>query len=218
MICPPSPPAQRAFQERRTALAARRGHALRVALVLGLALVGCRPKIGDKCQTSVDCSQLADRICDTSQPDGYCTIYNCEPKESNGATKCPDEAVCIVYAAEPSAVPGCENRLGDTPYSRSFCMRTCDNTTDCRSGYICIDLGAPGNRWAAVDADGQAKVCTQPYSAVPALPHRDPGVCNAENPDGGAELPTGAGGAGSEPDTGAGGAGAASGSGGMGGA
>src|SRR5690242_17476386 len=92
-----------------------------LACVLAL---GCRPEIGDKCEISTDCSQVGDRLCDISQPDGYCTIYNCEPKASNGATKCPDEAVCVVFAAEPSSVPGCANRLGDTPYSRTFCMKT----------------------------------------------------------------------------------------------
>ena len=196
-----------------------RGLASRLMLVLVVGLAGCRPKIGDKCQTSVDCSQLGDRLCDISQPDGYCTIYNCEPKESNGATKCPDEAVCIVYAAEPSAVAGCQNRLGNTPYSRSFCMRTCDNTTDCRSGYLCLDVGAPGNRWAAVNADSSEKVCTQPFS-VGEIPPREPGVCTAGDPvegSGGAGDGQSTGGAGSEPD-GAGGAAATSGSGGGGGA
>lgn len=184
-------------------------------LVCLLAL-GCRPEIGDKCQISTDCSQVGDRLCDVSQPDGYCTIYNCEPKASNGATKCPDEAVCIVFAAEPSAVPGCENRLGDTPYSRTFCMKKCDNTTDCRSGYICLDLGAPGNKWAAVDADGPGKVCTQAFSAAP-IPPRSSGVCSAldtSDVDAGGE-PNGTGG--SDGDNGAGGA-AATASGGMGGA
>jgi len=191
-----------------------RGFALRLVLGLALGLAGCRPEVGDKCQTSVDCSQLGDRLCDISQPDGYCTIFNCEPKDSNGATKCPDEAVCIVYAAEPSAVPGCQNRLGNTPYSRSFCMKTCDNTTDCRSGYVCLDVGAPGNRWAAVNADGNEKVCIQPFS-IAEVPPREPGVCTAGDP--GEGDATGSGGAGSEPD-GAGGAAASSGSGGQGGA
>ncbi|HEV8548501.1 MAG TPA: hypothetical protein VGQ57_05715 [Polyangiaceae bacterium] len=191
-----------------------------LAWLIGLVAIGCRPKIGDHCKTSTDCSQVADRLCDISQPDGYCTIYNCEPKDSNGATKCPDEAACIVFAAERSAVTGCANRLGDTPYSRTFCMRTCENQTDCRNGYICIDVGAPGNQWAAVDADGPAKVCTQPFSASP-LPVRDPAVCTAMSPEdgtGGAGETPAAGGGPSEPENGSGGAGATSGSAGMGGA
>jgi hypothetical protein len=163
-----------------------------------MSLLGCKPEVGDKCQTSVDCSQVGDRICDVSQKDGYCTVFNCEPKDSNGATKCPDEAVCIVYAAERSPVSGCANLLGDTPYSRSFCMKKCDNTTDCRDGYVCIDVGAPGNPWAAVNADGPAKVCTQPFSYAP-LPPRDSDICTGTSPE---ET----GGAGSTDQNGAGGA------------
>jgi hypothetical protein len=189
--------------------------------LIGLAAIGCSKKIGDHCQTSTDCSQLGDRLCDVSQPDGYCTIYNCEPKNSNGATKCPDEAACIVFAAEQSAVTGCANRLGNTPYSRTFCLKTCKNQTDCRSGYVCIDVGAPGNQWAAVDADGPTKVCTQPFTASP-LPVREAAVCSVTSPEDGTddagEAPAAGGGA-SEPDSGVGGSSATNSSGGgMGGA
>src|SRR5687768_17386078 len=71
--------------------------ALRLALrwlapmALLAAATGCAPEIGDDCTTSIDCSQLGDRLCDTSQPDGYCTIFNCEPDQ------CPEEAVCIAF-------------------------------------------------------------------------------------------------------------------------
>jgi hypothetical protein len=45
-----------------------------------LALVaGCAPKIGDKCTVSTDCSVSGDRLCDSTQPSGYCTVFNCEP-------------------------------------------------------------------------------------------------------------------------------------------
>ena len=58
-----------------------------LALVLAaLALVtGCQPKIGDACNTSTDCSTQGDRLCDTTQPGGYCTIFNCEPNT------CPED-------------------------------------------------------------------------------------------------------------------------------
>src|SRR5206468_6843571 len=39
-----------------------------VGLWLAALLTGCTPKIGDDCQTSVDCSQQGDRLCDTAQP------------------------------------------------------------------------------------------------------------------------------------------------------
>jgi hypothetical protein len=181
-----------------------------VALLLGLSLavLGCAPAIGDPCSTSTDCSQTGDRLCDISQPGGYCTMFDCEPGGSNAATKCPDEAACIAFAAEPSAVPGCENRLGATPYERSFCMKKCDNQNDCRkdAGYICVDLAVLGPAW--VDLDGPTKVCTQPYSAVRLPENRDAGVCTETSPDlgaGGASDASGAGGA-PQADAGMGGA------------
>src|SRR5690348_74537 len=47
------------------------------ALAAALIAVGCLPKIGDHCTTSLDCSQTGQRLCDTTQPDGYCTVFNC---------------------------------------------------------------------------------------------------------------------------------------------
>ena len=56
--------------------------------------LGCTPSIGDECVTSLDCSQLGDRLCDASQPLGYCTIFNCEPDA------CPEEAICMGFGLE----------------------------------------------------------------------------------------------------------------------
>ena len=33
---------------------------------------GCKPRIGDDCQISTDCSASGDRLCDISAPGGYC--------------------------------------------------------------------------------------------------------------------------------------------------
>ncbi|HKO50071.1 MAG TPA: hypothetical protein VJV79_20210, partial [Polyangiaceae bacterium] len=45
------------------------------ALTGGLAL-GCTPKIGDDCSVSTNCSTTGDRLCDITQPGGYCTKFN----------------------------------------------------------------------------------------------------------------------------------------------
>ncbi len=81
---------------------------VRLALLVALAVVGgtgCRPKIGDACRSSTDCSVQGDRTCDLShrvndagEPTpggrGECTIEGC------GADSCPKEAACVkVYAA-----------------------------------------------------------------------------------------------------------------------
>ena len=93
---------------------------IRFAL-LGLALgavaisQACTPEIGDKCIVSTDCSVQGDRLCDTSQPDGYCTQLNCRGND------CSDEAACVLFN---SAVPGCNFDDRPRPYgsriARSF--------------------------------------------------------------------------------------------------
>lgn len=98
------------------------------------AIASCTPEIGDKCQVSTDCSIRGDRLCDTSQPGGYCTQLNCR---GNG---CADEAACVLFN---SALPGCtyDDRSGPfgSRVARSFCMAQCESNGDCRDGYVCAD-------------------------------------------------------------------------------
>lgn len=115
---------------------------LPIALVVWLA--GCQPDIGDSCSTNVECSATGDRTCDTSQPGGYCTIFGCDPKT------CPtDESICVSFNNALSTVPGCQNLNRSSPYERTFCMATCNDSGDCRGGYDCVDLAHP-NPWGAV--------------------------------------------------------------------
>ena len=60
-------------------------------LLSSLAFVACKPEIGDECEISTDCSATGDRLCDTTQPGGYCTIRSCE------AQTCPEEALCVEF-------------------------------------------------------------------------------------------------------------------------
>ena len=62
-----------------------------LALAVVLVGSGCAAEIGDSCSTNIDCSTSGDRICDTAQPDGYCTIEGCS------ANSCPEEGVCIRF-------------------------------------------------------------------------------------------------------------------------
>lgn len=105
-------------------------------LPLAVLLLGCPPKIGKKCSISTDCSQLGDRLCDTNQPEGYCTIFNCEPDT------CP-ESICVGF--DPSLDPACKSADdGRWPrFQRTFCMKACSEDSDCRDGYECIDLSLP---------------------------------------------------------------------------
>jgi hypothetical protein len=92
-----------------------------------LFMGACAPQLGDGCSTATECSATGDRYCDRSQPGGYCTIVNCEPKS------CGDEGVCVRFKPD-------QPRL-----QSSWCMKKCGNTGDCdRDEYVCRsaeDLG-----------------------------------------------------------------------------
>jgi hypothetical protein len=176
--------------------------------LLALALAGCQPEIGDDCDLSTDCSAAGDRLCDTTQPGGYCTIFNCEPGS------CPEEAVCIGFKRAPSTAAECS--LSGTRLMRTFCLRRCDDDSDCRSGYACIDMGKANPIGAFVAEYGaNGKVCAVPVSALELPDDYSTEVCTGT--DAGFDVPDvpdgGAGGAGGE-----GGAGGAGGGGGLGGA
>lgn len=130
-------------------------------------LGGCTPEIGDKCVLSTDCSTRGDRLCDTSQPDGYCTQFNCR------ANSCPDEAACVRFNA---AVPGCgyDDRAGagGSRVARSFCVGMCATNEDCRSGYICADPKLPPWSGFIEDIDQNKRTCL----VIPAGYNVDAGV------------------------------------------
>ncbi len=81
-------------------------------------LCACAPHVGDSCETSAECPSGA--ICDVTAPGGYCTINGCD------AESCPDGTVCIEFNSE-----------------ESFCLKYCEDTSECRTGYTCrSDIGA----------------------------------------------------------------------------
>jgi hypothetical protein len=137
------------------------GWFLRVAggVAASIALLACKPEIGDSCEVSSDCSATGDRLCDTTQPGGYCTQFNCEPGS------CPEEAVCIGYSNVVSPVPGCAGQQGGQRLQRTFCLKRCDSDDDCRGGYDCVDMGRQ-NPWAAIVVERgrpNGKVCAVPF-------------------------------------------------------
>ena len=133
----------------------------------GLVLSGCTPKIGAACELSTDCSSQGDRVCDTSEPNGYCTVENCK------ANECPDEAACVDFKP---AVTGCS--YSDRTPSRiavAFCMIQCHTDSDCRDDtdelgrrlYVCSDPRVGPWNALILDDDQTQKTC---------LPAPDPGV------------------------------------------
>ncbi|MDB4933720.1 MAG: hypothetical protein JWP87_692 [Labilithrix sp.] len=129
---------------------------LLVAALVG-TIAACTPSIGDKCVLSTDCSTRGDRLCDTAQPDGYCTQFNCQKNS------CPDEAACVLFNA---SIQGCgyDDRAGGygSRVARSFCVAKCSNNGDCRSGYVCADPHAPPWSGVVLDDDQSKLTCLVP--------------------------------------------------------
>jgi hypothetical protein len=95
------------------------------------AFSACAPEIGDECKTSLDCSSQGSRLCDRTQPHGYCTLRGCE------SGTCPEDSVCVKF--RPA-----QERLATT-----YCMAKCSDDDDCRSdeGYRCsseMEFGEAG--------------------------------------------------------------------------
>lgn len=130
-----------------------------------LLTVACAPQIGKHCGNSLDCSAQGSRICDRTQPAGYCTIMGCEEGT------CPSEAVCVKFRPK-------EERLAVT-----YCMAKCDERSDCRDseGYHCTStkdfgqgsdaeiLGDSSQRFCAIAA---AERVTTWLDAISGLLHK----------------------------------------------
>jgi hypothetical protein len=128
---------------------------------------GCSPHIGDKCNVNSDCSIQGNLQCDTSQPGGYCTVFNCSP------TSCPDNAACVAVGAK---VPGCpyDDYQAPARTAVNMCLQSCGKDSDCRDGYGCFPASmvdgvivdnvmpkvcAPIPSFAETDASADAAVC-----------------------------------------------------------
>lgn len=89
-------------------------HLTALLFLTTIFLTGCVPAIGDSCKVRSDCPSGA--VCDSTVPNGYCTIPECT------IGSCPNESICVEFD-EASA----------------FCMKFCEDDSDCRDGYVCRD-------------------------------------------------------------------------------
>lgn len=127
---------------------------VRLAFVcLALFAAACGEEIGDSCSISSDCSPQGDRVCDTTSPGGYCTIFGCD------VDTCPEESVCVRFFSTVDSERPCDPQSEDhetddctadeictlqgscalrTSEVR-YCMRTCGGHGDCREEYECRD-------------------------------------------------------------------------------
>ncbi|MEZ4308257.1 MAG: hypothetical protein R3F14_09460 [Polyangiaceae bacterium] len=176
---------------------------------LALASVGCLPKIGDDCVSSLDCSQRGERLCDGTQPGGYCTIFGCEPDG------CPDDASCVAFNHVLDPACGSTNDGEDPRFERTYCVLPCNEKSDCRDGYDCVEVAARGG--LVLDKENpREKVCLTAVttSTEDTTPAQLPGVCepgepgifpDPYEPPAGTGGVSGAGGAGGTGGSGAGG-------------
>src|SRR5579859_2275458 len=121
---------------------------------LALTASGCASSIGSSCTQSTDCSSRGDRVCDTSQPGGYCTVLAC------GDKSCPDQAACVTFNA---ALPGCayNDYLAPARTASSLCLAHCQQDSDCRTadGYVCRDPRLPPWSATILDDNQDQQVC-----------------------------------------------------------
>jgi hypothetical protein len=147
---------------------------------LGAGLTGCTPHIGAKCNVNTDCSLQGTLVCDTSQPDGYCTLFNCV------ADSCQNEAACVMLNA---SVPGCpyDDYAAPARTGRTMCLEQCHKDSDCRTsdGYVCADPRQPPWNGVIVDDDQSQHVCLvapDDYDGGPAASFPDAAVCQSKGP------------------------------------
>lgn len=152
-----------------------RAQLIATALALVALAFGCKPKIGDSCTSSSDCSVQADRLCDTTQPGGYCTLFNCEPGT------CPeDESLCVAFHDTL-----CDDPLRTPRFQRTFCMARCKDDSDCRAEYACVEMGD-----AVIDIDPPSrKVCVVRAGERGERGEGEHGICEPPSPDAGFPNP-----------------------------
>jgi hypothetical protein len=155
------------------------------ASLLGVlaALTGCKAHIGSSCALNTDCSLQGNLVCDTSEPGGYCTYFNCVPDT------CQNEAACVALNA---AVPGCAYNDYNSPArtARTMCLQQCHKDSDCRTseGYICASPQNPPWNGVIIDDDQQQLVCILGPDYYDAGPD---GALASYRPDAGVCQPTG---------------------------
>jgi len=146
--------------------AVNRSAFLVTVLLAGLAAPACGKHVGDGCKTNIDCAQDGTRICDLSQPGGYCTLDGCDdtscPKDSvcvrffdqkfstgtcttapGTIGECQPDEICVVCGPSPTQIerPCCVPSASE----RRYCADACGSNGDCRGGYVCQQSNTLGS-------------------------------------------------------------------------
>jgi len=121
-----------------------------LVLAMALAVASCGRKIGDNCQTAVDCDPNGGRICDLSQPGGYCTILGCNE------TTCPSEATCVRYFPVQFLTKPCNPFCED-----QYCLAGADGGTSSDAGCpMLCPQSSPQESLADTCPNGPTNDCT----------------------------------------------------------
>lgn len=149
-------------------------------MVVSCWLVACGHGIGDGCESALICSASATRLCDLTQPGGYCTLSGCQEGS------CPSESVCVTFWQSSVRGEIDRNRL-----SVNYCMKKCDERSDCRDdeGYDCLagkDFGFQGE--ASVEGNAGQKFCAVRLGGGPVVDQPDPGMSMPDDSDAGMSI------------------------------
>jgi len=109
---------------------------LRVSILRQLSLIGVvllfacgeakdLKSVGDSCADFTDCGGRSKTACIVGWTGGYCTETLCTPGS------CPDGARCVTGI-----------QFSEVPFDE-FCLATCANDGECRTGYRCTDISGP---------------------------------------------------------------------------
>ena len=149
-----------------------------IFLFFAATMPACGNEIGDECETYQECFDAeSDRLCLSPTegfPGGYCTIFNCRPGE------CPAEAACVAYRYSLAPTPECSDNGYRSRLQRSYCMLRCNDDSDCRSGYECMEMSGDNPLGAVtLERESGVKVCSVPYLQPDDLPVRQSEVCES---------------------------------------
>ena len=112
--------------------AVNRSVSLLTILLVGLLAPACGKKIGEGCRTNIDCAQDGSRICDLSQPGGYCTEDGCDD------SSCPSESICVRFFDQKYPTGECSLPPGTSPGTAGTCNIPPDTADQCRTSGQCL--------------------------------------------------------------------------------
>lgn len=150
------------------------GLAFAFTVALAAFAGACGKEIGDECKVNVDCSINGDRLCDTAQPGGYCTVEGCDERS------CPGDSVCVRFFSTQYLDRTCDPRTEGEPEfmcraeelcvpdghcalrssERRYCAKTCGDSGDCRDGYECRRFGDRGAFKLPTQNGGADRFCS----------------------------------------------------------